>query len=217
MGPTPRVASLHECTLPGQRISCGVAAINDGQRFLSDFFIQPSFTCDGYDATVSNAPLPPHFIGGASVAHHYTSGHGTAVASADTSTTIFETPQNATSRLDVHTRTWLSGPGTYASVGPRHIGRRALGGAPESVGNSSTTLLEVIGEAPTRAPVCRPEEHVVVEVACCGSAAGAPDQEVVSVRPRLGRFDVHLRQRSGVDNVLVSSSRVWRTFALLSM
>ncbi|GBP36010.1 hypothetical protein EVAR_29138_1 [Eumeta japonica] len=42
--PTPRVASLHERTLLIQRISCGVAAINDGQRFPSDFFIQPSFT-----------------------------------------------------------------------------------------------------------------------------------------------------------------------------
>ncbi|GBP59905.1 hypothetical protein EVAR_44581_1 [Eumeta japonica] len=42
---------------------------------------------DGW-LTVSDAPLPLHFIGGASVAHHYTSGHGTAVASADTSTTI---------------------------------------------------------------------------------------------------------------------------------
>ncbi|GBP56114.1 hypothetical protein EVAR_26085_1 [Eumeta japonica] len=43
--PAPRIASLHERTLLcGQRISCSVAAINDGQRFLSDFFIQPSFT-----------------------------------------------------------------------------------------------------------------------------------------------------------------------------
>ncbi|GBP20502.1 RNA-directed DNA polymerase from mobile element jockey [Eumeta japonica] len=31
-------------SLCGQRISCSVTAINDGQRFLSDFFIQPSFT-----------------------------------------------------------------------------------------------------------------------------------------------------------------------------
>ncbi|GBP89041.1 hypothetical protein EVAR_61705_1 [Eumeta japonica] len=38
----PQVASVHERTLLIQRISCGVAAINDGQRF-SDFFIQPSF------------------------------------------------------------------------------------------------------------------------------------------------------------------------------
>ncbi|GBP43717.1 hypothetical protein EVAR_29698_1 [Eumeta japonica] len=40
-------------------------------------------------------------------------------------------------------------------------------------------------------------------VARCGSAAGAPDQEVVRREALgLGRFDVHLRQRSGVDNVL---------------
>ncbi|GBP10061.1 hypothetical protein EVAR_77497_1 [Eumeta japonica] len=58
--PAPRVASLHECTLLIQRISCGVAAINDGQRFLSDFFIQPSFTYDGWLATVSDAPLSLH-------------------------------------------------------------------------------------------------------------------------------------------------------------
>ncbi|GBP97847.1 hypothetical protein EVAR_57029_1 [Eumeta japonica] len=39
--------------------------------------------------------------------------------------------------------------------------RVAAGGAPESV-FSQPPLPEVIGEALTRAPVCRPEEHVVV-------------------------------------------------------
>ncbi|GBP67613.1 hypothetical protein EVAR_98667_1 [Eumeta japonica] len=68
---------------------------------------------DGWLATVSDAPLPLHFIGGASVAHHYTSGHGTAVASADTSTTIFEVGRRRTPPvvLTSTTRTWLSGPG----------------------------------------------------------------------------------------------------------
>ncbi|GBP24675.1 hypothetical protein EVAR_15881_1 [Eumeta japonica] len=68
---------------------------------------------DGWLATVSDAPLPLHFIGGASVAHHYTSGHGTAVASADTSTTIFEVGRRRTPPVvsTSTTRTWLSGPG----------------------------------------------------------------------------------------------------------
>ncbi|GBP89868.1 hypothetical protein EVAR_65757_1 [Eumeta japonica] len=69
--PAPRVASLHECTLLIQRISCGVAAIIDGQRFLSDLtsLFSRASHYDGWLATVSDAPLPLHFIGGASVAH----------------------------------------------------------------------------------------------------------------------------------------------------
>ncbi|GBP46133.1 hypothetical protein EVAR_26578_1 [Eumeta japonica] len=68
--PAPRVASLHEYTLLIQRISCGVAAINDGQRFhfQTSLFSRAS-QFDGWLATVSDAPLPLHFIGGASVAH----------------------------------------------------------------------------------------------------------------------------------------------------
>ncbi|GBP94914.1 hypothetical protein EVAR_100632_1 [Eumeta japonica] len=63
------------------------------------------------------------------------------------------------------------------SAGARHMGRHARRGT--RVGKyPQPPLPEVIGEALTRAPVCRPEEHVVVEVARCGSAAGAPDQEV---------------------------------------
>ncbi|GBP60267.1 hypothetical protein EVAR_14029_1 [Eumeta japonica] len=108
---------------------------------------------DGWLATVSDAPLPLHFIGGASVAHHYTSGHGTAVASADTSTTIFEVGRRRTPPvvLTSTTRTWLSGP-------------------------------EVIGEALTHAPVAGPRS-TLSSAARCGSAAGAPDQEVLGVRP----------------------------------
>ncbi|GBP25803.1 hypothetical protein EVAR_94823_1 [Eumeta japonica] len=62
--PAPRVASLHECTLLVQRISCGVAAINDGQRFhfQTSLFSRAS-QYDGCNATVSDALLLLHFIG----------------------------------------------------------------------------------------------------------------------------------------------------------
>ncbi|GBP48095.1 hypothetical protein EVAR_74600_1 [Eumeta japonica] len=119
------------------------------------------------------------------------------------------TPQNATSRPDVHH--------TNLVVRTRHdvaLGRRAAyrvahtGGAPESVVFSQPPLPEVIGEALTRAPVCRPEEHVVVSGPL---PQERPIRKWLGVRLGLGRFDVHLRQRSGVDNVLGFSSRVWRT------
>ncbi|GBP19832.1 hypothetical protein EVAR_75125_1 [Eumeta japonica] len=125
---------------------------------------------DGWLATVSDAPLPPYFIGGASVAH-------------DTEQPSPQlTPARRSSKWD---------------AAERHQSSRR---PPHEPGCQDP---EVIGEALTRAPVCRPEEHVVVKVARCGSAAGAPDQEVVRREALgLGRFDVHLRQRSGVDNVL---------------
>ncbi|GBP54923.1 hypothetical protein EVAR_29765_1 [Eumeta japonica] len=49
----------------------------------------------------------------------------------------------------------------------------------------------------------RPKEHVFVELARCGSAAGAVDQLVLR-RETLGLcgFNVHLRQWPRVDNVL---------------
>ncbi|GBP53428.1 hypothetical protein EVAR_17503_1 [Eumeta japonica] len=132
---------------------------------------------------------------------HYTSGHGTAVASADTSTTIFEVGRRRTPPVvsTSTTRTWLSGPHDVA------LGRRAAyrvaapGGAPESV-FSQPPLPEVIGEALTRAPVCRPEEHVVVKVA--RQRQERPIRKWLGEALGLGRFDVHLRQRSGVDDVL---------------
>ncbi|GBP54797.1 hypothetical protein EVAR_87870_1 [Eumeta japonica] len=40
----------------------------DSVFFQTSLFSRPS-QCDGCDATVSDAPLPLHFIGGASVAH----------------------------------------------------------------------------------------------------------------------------------------------------
>ncbi|GBP86348.1 hypothetical protein EVAR_55275_1 [Eumeta japonica] len=78
--------------------------------------------------TVSDAPL--HCIlWVASVAHHYTSGHGTAVASADTSTTIFE--------VDAAERHQSSRRPPHES-GCQDPGRRARR-APESVSILSTT------------------------------------------------------------------------------
>ncbi|GBP22939.1 hypothetical protein EVAR_95339_1 [Eumeta japonica] len=101
---------------------------------------------DGWLATVSDAPLPLHFIGGASVAH-------------DTEQPSPQlTPARRSSKWD---------------AAERHQSSRR---PPHEPGCQDP---EVIGEALTRAPVCRPEEHVVVKVARCGSAAGAPDQEVV--------------------------------------
>ncbi|GBP73273.1 hypothetical protein EVAR_54767_1 [Eumeta japonica] len=61
---------------------------------------------DGWLATVSDAP-PHRILGGASVAH-YTSGHGTAVASADTSDDLWDAAERH--RLDVH-HDLVVGPG----------------------------------------------------------------------------------------------------------
>ncbi|GBP61938.1 hypothetical protein EVAR_44994_1 [Eumeta japonica] len=54
--------------LYGRRISCGVAAsIMDSVFFQT--LLSRALQDDGWLATVSDAPLPLHFIGGASVAH----------------------------------------------------------------------------------------------------------------------------------------------------
>ncbi|GBP60858.1 hypothetical protein EVAR_26756_1 [Eumeta japonica] len=87
----------------------------------------------------------------------------------------------------------LSGPGRIA--------------APESV-FSQPPLPEVIGEALT---VCRPEEHVVVKVARCGSAAGAPDQEVVG-REASASAGSTSTSVNGLELTMCSASaEVWRT------
>ncbi|GBP95797.1 hypothetical protein EVAR_7518_1 [Eumeta japonica] len=97
---------------------------------------------------------------------------------ADTSTTISKwdaAERHQSSRRPPHELVVRTRHDVALGRRARHIGS-PYGGAPESV-VLSTTLPEVIGEALTRAPVCRPEEHVVVRARC--SAAGAPDQEVV--------------------------------------
>ncbi|GBP10606.1 hypothetical protein EVAR_91821_1 [Eumeta japonica] len=97
------------------------------------------------------------------------------------------------------------------SAGARHIGSRARR-APESVSTPSTTSArsdrrgaDTCASLQARGARCR-------RVARCGSAAGAPDQEVVRREALgLGRFDVHLRQRS--DDASASAVGVENFFA----
>ncbi|GBP28588.1 hypothetical protein EVAR_85787_1 [Eumeta japonica] len=157
--PAPRIASLHERTLlcvVGGFLAVWRRSMMDSVFFQISLFSRAS-QCDGWLATVSDAPLPLHFIGGASVAHHYTSGHGTAVASADTA--------RRSSKWDAAERHQSSRRPHELVVRTRHdvaLGRRAAyrvaarGRGTESVSTPQPPLPEVIGEALTRAPVCRP-------------------------------------------------------------
>ncbi|GBP08381.1 hypothetical protein EVAR_77093_1 [Eumeta japonica] len=207
----------------GGFLQCG-GVVNNGQRFFLQTLLSRALQDDGWLGTVgcttptafyrhALAPLAPETpISGRAVttaafkAYHWSSPPKHDFDTEQPSLQLTParrsrsgTPQNATSRLDVHhtnlvvrTRGGLlilprgheyrgddeSTISTMSpSAGARHIGVAAPAGTRVG-GYSSTTSPEVIGEALTRAPVCRPEEHVVVKW-LAGSAAGAPDQEVV--------------------------------------
>ncbi|GBP41380.1 hypothetical protein EVAR_84724_1 [Eumeta japonica] len=67
--PAPRVASLHECTLVVSGfLQVWRRLMMDSVFFQTSLFSRAS-QCDGWLATVPDAPLPLHFIGGASVSH----------------------------------------------------------------------------------------------------------------------------------------------------
>ncbi|GBP91424.1 hypothetical protein EVAR_36621_1, partial [Eumeta japonica] len=70
--PAPRIASLHERTplWSAHFLRCGGDQMMDSVFFQTSLFSR-ALQCDGWLATVSDAPLPLqlHFIGGASVAH----------------------------------------------------------------------------------------------------------------------------------------------------
>ncbi|GBP14912.1 hypothetical protein EVAR_75487_1 [Eumeta japonica] len=69
--PAPRIASLHERTLlcvVGGFLAVWRRSMMDSVFFQTSLFSR-ALQCDGWLATMSDAPLPLHFIGGGSVAH----------------------------------------------------------------------------------------------------------------------------------------------------
>ncbi|GBP52139.1 hypothetical protein EVAR_21270_1 [Eumeta japonica] len=147
-----------------------------------------------------------HFIGGASVAHNAlaplapeTPISGRAVTTAAFKAYHWSSHQGtiSTTLQDTEQPSLQLTPARRSSkwdAAERHQSSRR---PPHEPGCQDP---EVIGEALTRAPVCRPEGTLSKWPA---AAAQSADQEVVRREALgLGRFDVHLRQRSGVDNVL---------------